>query len=77
MPITLSAVKKLKQDRRRKKVNDRLRDIFKQFVKQVRKNPSKSLIGKASSALDRAVKKHVIHKNKAARLKSRLAQMVR
>lgn len=41
-----------------------------------RKKPTKKNLGSVFSELDRAAKKHVIHKNKAARLKSRLSKLV-
>lgn len=66
--------------RRRKVVNDKTKDKFKQPIKEFRKtvsskqvNEARDAMKKAVSMLDKAVKKHVIHKNKASRLKSRMA----
>jgi len=42
------------------------------MVSQMRKKPSKENLQKTASLLDRAVKKGVIHQNRAARLKKRL-----
>lgn len=76
MPIIHSAIKKLRRDRVRTATNDRVRSQYKRAISDLRKHPSKSKYAAASSFLDRAAKKHVIHKNKASRLKSRLARLV-
>ena len=79
MPILKSAIKKLKQDKKRTKVNKPYREKYRLAVKAVRANPSlKTLkaVGKAA-ALDKAAKKKVIHKNKASRLKSRLTRLLK
>lgn len=56
---------------------------YKDAVKQVRqavaakkKDEAAKALGSAYKHLDKAVKKHVIHKNRAARLKSRLSQAI-
>lgn len=75
MPVTRSAKKALRQDRRRTIINKRIRRRVKEALKEARENPTKKTLALAASVLDRATKKHVIHKNKAARLKSRLAKL--
>jgi small subunit ribosomal protein S20 len=75
MPILKSAIKKLKQDQRREQVNSTYKQAYKQAVKAARAKKSAALLTKAFRALDRAAKKNVIHKNKASRLKSRLARL--
>lgn len=77
MPLLDSAIKKLRQDRRKTKVNDRIRNQFKRALSLMRKKPTKTQLAKVSSLLDRAAKTHVIHENKASRLKSRLARLLR
>lgn len=74
MPVTKSAKKKMRVDERRRVVNMRVRRRYKKVVREARKNPTTENVKKAFSELDTAAKKHVIHKNKAARLKSRLAK---
>lgn len=80
MPIIKSAKKALKVAARRKIENDLTRSKVKSAVKGVRialKSGEKQIEAKLSDAykqLDLAAKKHVIHKNKASRLKSRLAK---
>jgi small subunit ribosomal protein S20 len=73
MPIIQSAEKKLRQDKKRHEVNVLVKAQLKAAVKKARLNPSPELFSKAFSALDTAAKKHIIHKNTAARLKSRLS----
>ena len=73
MPVIKSAIKKLRKDRKREKVNDAQRAALESAIRKARKSPSK--INAAFSAIDRAVKKNIIHKNKAARIKSSLSKL--
>ncbi|MBI2309719.1 30S ribosomal protein S20 [Candidatus Collierbacteria bacterium] len=77
MPITTSALKKLRQDKRRNLANNKIRSSLRAAIKAVRQKEDLPLLGKAFSALDKAVKSHIIHQNKAARLKSKLARWLR
>ena len=75
MPNIKSAKKKLKQDAKRTKRNDGYRTKVKQSVKKMSKMKSTiENIKKAFSIIDKAAKKGAIHKNKAARLKSRISR---
>jgi len=76
MPIIKSAKKALRSSQRKKKVNDQYREKLRRLVKQFRKKPAKKDLPAVFSILDRAAKKHIIHKNKAGRLKSRLTQLI-
>lgn len=42
----------------------------------MKKLPSAENLSKAFSAIDTAVKRHIFHKNKAARLKSQLSKLI-
>ena len=75
MPVTKSAQKALKKDRRRMVVNQLIRRQFKAALKKARLDPNLKNLSQAAKILDRAAKKRVIHPNKAARLKSRLAKL--
>lgn len=77
MPIIKSAIKKMHQDIRRTRENKHITDSMKEAIRTYRKSPSAKNLQTAYSALDRAVKKRVIHKNRAARLKSRLATKIK
>lgn len=74
MPIIKSAKKKLKVDVRRTKVNRVYRNRMKEALKTANEKKTKKALQAAYKALDQAAKKRVIHKNKAARLKSRLVK---
>ena len=76
MPVTRSAKKALRRDRRRAIVNLGIKRKMKTALKKVKERPTKQNLTLAYSVLDRAVKKNVIHKNKAARLKSRLMKNI-
>jgi len=73
MPITKSAKKKLKQDKKRQKKNLKVLNSAKKFIKDFQKNPSRKLLNLAFKALDHTRKKRIFHANKVARLKSKLA----
>ena len=81
MPNTKSAIKAMRQSITRRARNIKSKDKFRSAVKEVRKlitagkkSEAMEAMKKARSALDKAVKKNVIHKNKSSRLKSRLAK---
>lgn len=76
MPVTKSAKKALHKDRRRTIINQRIKKRVKKVIKSFKRKPSNKAYALVSSLLDRATKKKVIHKNKAVRLKSRLARLL-
>lgn len=75
MPVTKSASKKLRQDKKRALANRNKKEELKKKIKVAQKSPTDKNVKAAISALDRAVKVHILHKNKAARLKSRLSKL--
>ena len=81
MPNTKSAIKAMRQSKRRSKFNLLIKENVKAAVKNVRKllkagqkTEAAEAMRKAMSALDKAVKKGVIHKNTSSRKKSRLSK---
>ncbi|MBI3495613.1 30S ribosomal protein S20 [Candidatus Berkelbacteria bacterium] len=70
MPNTKSAKKALRAARRKRAGNLRYQLSIKQLVKKAK--TGKFDAGVLAAALDKAAKVGVIHRNKAARLKSRL-----
>lgn len=76
MPIIKSAIKKMRQDKKRTARNKQAEVNLKGLVKNMRREPSTEQLTKVQSALDKAVKTHLIHANKASRLKSRLSQLI-
>ncbi len=77
MPITKSAKGALKKDQRRQAENLKTKSAYKKAIDYFKKNISAKALSKAYTKIDRAAKKHVIHKNKAARLKSQLAKLLK
>lgn len=82
MPITSSAKKALRQSVTRRKRNVVRKDAYKKAVTDYRKLIAAKKFDEAAKAfsavfkaLDKAAKAKVIEKNKASRLKSRLAQL--
>ncbi len=75
MPVIKSAKKKLRQDRKREIVNNLLRKELKDAIKGAQKTKTAEKVRKAVVLVDKAVKRNLIHKNKAARIKSRLSKL--
>ena len=76
MPITLQAAKKLRRDRRRTVQTKKIRETIRTVVKSMRAKPSAKALHNTFQILDKASKLRVIHRNKAARLKSRLSKLL-
>ena len=77
MPIIKSAIKKMRQDARRRLANTKYRSELKRVVKLARENPTAESVREAFSILDKAAKKGLLHKNSAARTKAALSKKVR
>jgi small subunit ribosomal protein S20 len=73
MPIIKSAKKRVRTARKASVRNSKTRRNLKSALKIFAKSPAGKSHSSAQSALDKAAKKGVIHKNKAARLKRRAA----
>lgn len=83
MPQLDSAKKALRQNRKRRVINDRWRSAVRQALREVReaitakdKTLAASAYIKVQKVLDRAARRNVIHPNKAARKKSRLLKSI-
>lgn len=82
MPNTKSAMKAMRGSARKRAINLVTIKKYKDAVKGTRQAIAKKAenvaetLAKAYAQLDKAAKKHVIHPNKAARLKSRLAKAI-
>jgi small subunit ribosomal protein S20 len=84
MPHTKSAKKRHRQSEERRLVNRATRSIIKTKIKKVHESVAKQDIASAESqvkdttvTLDRAAARGVIHKNAAARTKSRLSRALK
>ena len=74
MPIIKSAKKKMRSDKRKRARNLQFRGVVKTAVKIAKRELTPDNLKAAQKMLDKAVTARLIHKNKAARLKSRLAK---
>ena len=73
MPLIKSAIKQMKQDRRRYAQNLRTKRAMRAAVKAFEADPTFDTLRAAQSAVDTAAKKHVLSKQAAARRVKRLA----
>lgn len=74
----------MRQSQRKRAVNKRTTDKYKKALRDFRKlvsagnqpraDEAQKAMSKATSMIDKAVKKNQVHRNKAARLKSRMAK---
>jgi len=76
---TKSAIKRIRSSRRKQERNRVFRSRARTFVKKARRlieegqfDEAEEVVRQAISALDKAAEKGIIHKNNAARRKSRL-----
>ncbi len=83
MPNHKSAEKRVRQNEKRRAVNRSNRSDLRTQIKKLRtaltasdKNQSQELLTPTVSAIDKAVNKGILHKNTAARYKSRLTSHV-
>lgn len=78
MPVIKSAIKKLRQDKRRTAVNNRVRKNVEIVLAKAKKETKDfKVIASAYSEIDKAAKKGLLHKNKASRMKAMLAKKVK
>lgn len=76
MPVIENARRALRGSERKRVMNDLTRTKFEVAIRAAKKTKSKQTISEAFSQVDKAAKKNVIHKNRAARIKSRLAKLI-
>ena len=83
MANTQSAIKRIRSSERRRRINQVHRSRARTYVRRTHKliaagqlEEAEVLAEQAVSALDKAAQKGVIHKNKAARSKSRLIRQL-
>ncbi len=73
MPIIKSAKKRVRSTHKATARNTRTKRSLRGAIKTFSKTPSAKSHSSLSSEIDKALKKGVLHKNKAARLKKRAA----
>jgi small subunit ribosomal protein S20 len=83
MPITKSAKKALRQNKKRRIKNSKDRKKLRELIKKVRvlvsekkADEAKKMVSQLYKALDKGIKTGLIKKNTASRKKSRLTKLV-
>jgi small subunit ribosomal protein S20 len=76
MPILKCAQKALRNSKRKAIVNKAVKSKMKNSLKKIVKEATTENLKVAFSNIDKACKKNIFHKNKAARLKSQMSKLV-
>jgi len=76
MPVTKTAKRALRASKRKQTVNKIIINRLETAIRLARKGRKKANVIKAISLTDRVAKKKIIHKNKAARIKSQLSKLL-
>jgi small subunit ribosomal protein S20 len=76
MPVTKTAKRALRGSIRKGKINKKVVSSLEVSLRLAKKSKKEKDITSAISQTDRAAKKHIIHKNKAARIKSSLSKLL-
>ena len=80
MPKLKSSIKRLRQAQKARLRNRASRSLLRTTIKRVRTTPDKAeaeaLLPGVLSVIDKSAKKGIIHRNTAARYKSKLTRMV-
>ena len=76
MPVTTTAKRALRGSRRKESINKLTLKNLEVAVRVAKKSKTAEKVLVATSLTDRAAKKKVIHKNKAARIKSQLSKLL-
>lgn len=76
MPVTKSAKKKLRKDIGRTLISSKAKRELKEFIKEAKTKKTEKAVIAAIQATDKAAKNRLIHKNKAARIKSSLSKVL-
>lgn len=74
MPVTRTAKRALRASKKKQAVNKLIINRLEAAIRLAKKGRKKAGVTKAISLADRAAKKKIIHKNKAARIKSQLSK---
>ena len=77
MPILSNAKKALRSSERKAAMNRVVKSKLKTAMDKVKAQANGENLSEAFSAVDKAVKRHLLHANKAARLKSQVTKLVK
>lgn len=76
MPVTTTAKRALRSSKKKGSINAIILGKLEVAIRVAKKSKTVQKITAAVTLTDRAAKKRVIHKNKAARIKSQLAKLL-
>ena len=76
MPVTTTAKRALRGSKKKELVNKLITKKIEVAIRVAKKSKTPEKILIATSLIDRAAKKKVFHKNKAARVKSQLSKLL-
>lgn len=76
MPVTTTAKRALRSSKKKELVNKLITKKIEVAIRMAKKSKTQEKVLIATSLIDRATKKNVIHKNKAARVKSQLSKLL-
>lgn len=76
MPVTKTAKRALRSSKEKETINKIIMSRLEAAIRTASKDKREVSVRKAVSLVDRASKKRIIHKNKASRVKSRLAKLL-
>lgn len=76
MPVTKTAKRALRASKKKRTLNNLIIRNLEVAIRSAKKTKGAENIKKAISLADRAAKKNVFHKNKAARIKSALTKLL-
>jgi len=74
MPVTKTAKRALRSSKRKADINKSIKKRLEVAMRLIKRGKSEKKIIEAISLVDRAAKRKIIHKNKAARMKSALSK---
>lgn len=77
MPVIKSAIKKVRVDARRRAHNLAIESELKTVIRRATQTKTFAAVSEAYSALDRAVKRNLVHRNFANRKKAQLSKLVK
>jgi small subunit ribosomal protein S20 len=77
MPVTATAKRALRSSKQKESVNKVITANLEYAIRTAKRGQKQKDITKAMSLADRAAKKGLIHRNKAARIKSQLAKLAK
>ena len=77
MPILRNAKKALRASKKKTIINGQVKSKLKSTIDEMKKSPTADKLSSVFSAVARSVKKNILQKNKAARIKASLSKLLK